>query len=84
MENIYAGIEMGWTAESIEAMWVRGKAWATSPKAQIHGKIARQGLLQNDIVLSGTLVDIEAKCGGILEARQRPDEAKIARHGTTA
>ncbi|KAI5075778.1 hypothetical protein GOP47_0009854, partial [Adiantum capillus-veneris] len=37
---------------------------------QIHNEIVRQGLLQNDIVLGGALVDMYAKCGNVTEAWQ--------------
>ena len=37
---------------------------------QIHDKIARQGLLQNNIVLGSALVDMYAKCGAVLKAQQ--------------
>ena len=37
---------------------------------QIHDEIARQGLLQNDIVLGSALVDMYAKCGAVSKARR--------------
>ena len=37
---------------------------------QIHDEIARQGLLQNNIVLGNALVDKYAKCGTASKARQ--------------
>ncbi|MCO5611735.1 hypothetical protein L7F22_065993 [Adiantum nelumboides] len=35
---------------------------------QIHDEIERQGLLQNNVVLGGALVDMYAKCGAVAEA----------------
>ena len=37
---------------------------------QIHDKIARQGLLHNNIVLGGALVNMYAKCGDVSKARK--------------
>ena len=37
---------------------------------QIHDEIARQGLLQNDIVLGNALVSMYAKCGAGSKAQQ--------------
>ena len=43
---------------------------AAKKRKQIHDETARQGLLQNDIVLCGALVDMYAKCGAISKARK--------------
>ncbi|KAI5075881.1 hypothetical protein GOP47_0009957 [Adiantum capillus-veneris] len=41
---------------------------------QIHDEIARQGLLENNILLSNTLVDMYSKCGDVSEARRVLEE----------
>ncbi|MCO5583268.1 hypothetical protein L7F22_059294 [Adiantum nelumboides] len=41
---------------------------------QIHDEIAKQGMLHNNIILDGALVDMYAKCGAPSQARQFMEE----------
>ena len=41
---------------------------------QIHDEIAKQGLLADNVVLGTALVDMYAKCGALVKARQVLDE----------
>ena len=42
---------------------------ATDKGKEVHDEIWRQGLLENDIVLGGALVDMYAKCGTLCGAQ---------------
>ena len=60
--------------EGILSVAVTLKACATIGAAnkgsQIHDEILRQGLLQNDIVLGGALVNMYAECGVVSKPHQ--------------
>ncbi|KAI5063641.1 hypothetical protein GOP47_0022188 [Adiantum capillus-veneris] len=44
---------------------------------QIHNEIVSQGLLENDVVLGGALVDMYAKCGAVLKAQKVVDALPV-------
>ncbi|KAI5072845.1 hypothetical protein GOP47_0012951 [Adiantum capillus-veneris] len=54
-----------------------GSVGAVDKGEQIHNEIARQGLLENDVVLGNALVDMYAKCGALGKARRVLEELLI-------
>ncbi|KAI5055280.1 hypothetical protein GOP47_0030425 [Adiantum capillus-veneris] len=44
---------------------------------EIHAEIERQGMLQRDVVISSTLIDMYAKCGAIAKAQSVFDKLRV-------
>jgi pentatricopeptide repeat protein len=54
-----------------------GNIRAANLGRQFHSEVARRGLLQGDVVLGGTLVDMYIKCGLLEEAKEVFDELPV-------
>jgi pentatricopeptide repeat protein len=56
-----------------------GKIGAADQGKQVHDEVICKGLVENNTVLGNSLVDMYAKCGSLIEARQMFDRISTAR-----
>ncbi|KAH7424827.1 hypothetical protein KP509_11G026900 [Ceratopteris richardii] len=54
-----------------------GSIGALDKGREIHEKVAKEGLFRNDTVLGTALIDMYAKCGVLVQARQVLDEIQV-------